>query len=327
MNSPISPDRPVAVRRALSATRLIAVLGGLTWTLFAVPAANAGDLPDPVAFRVQMEMGRLDKARAWLAAGLDPNFLGDRIGSGLMIGAWEGNIALMALFHAHGADIDRSNALGETALMHAAWRGHAAAVDWLLARGARPDLGDMRWSALHYTAFAGQQAIAERLLAAGARLDARTPNGSTALMMAIYEGREEVARWLVERGANVHLRNDRGEGALEWARKFNHPQLVSLLASVAPPPVVRVEPPPPPPALAPRSEPAPKDIADLLALREALVARGLNVDEVDRRLAAARARHARAALGREELPPRTQVLEITARRSAPTKQQQRLRER
>lgn len=302
--------------------RLIAVLMGLTFAL----AVQANELPDPIAFRVQLELGRIEKARQWLAAGLDANFMGDRIGSGLMIGAWEGNLALMELFVAHGADVNRANALGETALMHAAWRGHEEAVTWLLARGARPDQGDLRWGALHYAAFAGQRAIAERLLAAGARLDARTPNGSTALMMAIYEGRDDLAQWLVEQGAGVALRNDRGEGAIEWARKFNRPQLASLLVSKlaegpAPPPVVAPAAPPP---VAARSEPAPKEITELLAIREALAVRGMKLDEIDQRLAAARARYARAALGRDALPPRLQALEISAKRSAPGEQKARL---
>ena len=62
-------------------------------------------LPDPVRFAVRMEAGDVDQARVWLDAGLDPDFLGSRIGSGLMIGAWEGNIELMRLFLSRGADI------------------------------------------------------------------------------------------------------------------------------------------------------------------------------------------------------------------------------
>jgi hypothetical protein len=38
------------------------------------------------------------------------------IGSGLMIGAWEGNMPMMDLFHSRGADINKANHLGEQAL-------------------------------------------------------------------------------------------------------------------------------------------------------------------------------------------------------------------
>ena len=64
-------------------------------------AVNAGEavvFPSPTAFSVSMELGDMREAAAWLDAGLPPDFMGSRIGSGLMIGAWEGNIDLMRLF-------------------------------------------------------------------------------------------------------------------------------------------------------------------------------------------------------------------------------------
>ena len=64
-----------------------------------------------------------------------PTTLGNRIGSGLMIGAWEGKLDLMRLFISRGADIDQLNANGESALALAAWRGQLEAVKWLLERG------------------------------------------------------------------------------------------------------------------------------------------------------------------------------------------------
>jgi ankyrin repeat protein len=84
-----------------------------------------------------MELGDVRQAEQWLDAGLPPDYLGNRIGSGLMIGAWEGKLDLMRLFISRGADIDLLNANGESALALAAWRGQLEAVKWLLERGAR----------------------------------------------------------------------------------------------------------------------------------------------------------------------------------------------
>ena len=53
-----------------------------------VNAADAPIFPTPTAFTVSMELGDIGQATAWLDAGLPPDFLGSRIGSGLMIGAW-----------------------------------------------------------------------------------------------------------------------------------------------------------------------------------------------------------------------------------------------
>ena len=97
-------------------------------------------LPDPVAFSTQMELGDLGQAEAWLDAGLPADFLGSRIGSGLMIGAWEGNIALMRLFIARGADINQLNANGESR-----WPWRPGAARWRRPAGwSSAEPGSMR---------------------------------------------------------------------------------------------------------------------------------------------------------------------------------------
>ena len=126
----------------------------------AQPWRSSG-LPDPVEFGSRIEMGDLARAREWLERGLDPNFTADRIGTGLMIAAWEGNLALMELFVAKGADVNRANAVGEEALMHAAWRGNLDAVKWLLERGAKINRDPKQWTALHYAAFSGHEEESE----------------------------------------------------------------------------------------------------------------------------------------------------------------------
>lgn len=298
------------------------VVAALLASLVLLPAAFAAGLPDPVLFRTRMEVGDIEQARAWLDAGLDPNTQGDRIGSGLMVAAWEGNLDLMELFVRRGADIDRSNRRGETALMHAAWKGQIEAVRWLLANGARVEREPMQWTALHYAVFAGQEEIAALLLERGADLNARSPNGSSVLMIAVYEGREDMARRLLARGADVGVRNENGDGALEWAMKFNQPKIARLVAAT--PEAFRVAASKPKADWAPqqKSEPLPKDIEDLLNVRSILAARRLSLDKIDRDIAALRAKHARAALKRDAPPPA--LLEISASRKAPEKQHARI---
>ena len=87
----------------LLATTLPAALANPLTNLFAPAPALATSLPDRVTFSVAIERGDVAQARAWLDAGLSPDFTGSLIGSGLMIGAWEGNIPMMALFLSHGA--------------------------------------------------------------------------------------------------------------------------------------------------------------------------------------------------------------------------------
>jgi hypothetical protein len=299
------------------------------------PADAAFTPPDPATYGNHLESGDIGQLRKWLDAGLDPEYTADRIGTGLMIAAWRGDIPMMALLVAHGADVNRANALGEQPLMHAAWRGHADAVKWLLARGARVNSDPMHWSALHYAVFAGHAGVAKLLLENGADINARSTNGSSVLMMAVYEGHENLVRQLLAQGADPGLKNDRGDGALEWAFKFKRLAIARLVAT-------------PQEFVAAANQPSAKwgeavrslsagsplpsepepgrvitaQIDDLLRMRNVLAARGLTAatTKLDRRIAALRAQRARE----DRNTPPIAVLEISASRASPGEQSTRL---
>ena len=295
-------------------------------TALALMQAARAQLPDPVHVGVRMEYGDLEQAREWLDAGLDPNFLADHIGTGMMIAAWEGNIPLMELFAARGADINKTNPAGEQALLHAAWRGKLDAVKWLLEHGAQFNREPLQWTALHYAVFAGHEAVARYLIERGADINARSTNGSSVLMMAVYEGREELARKLVELGAERSVRNDHGEGALEWAMKYKRLAIARLVsepqqfvAAASLPKEHWGEPVRSSPLVEEQKAVGFTEIEQLLSIRSILLARGLedSVEKLDRRIAALRAKPA------IETTPAA-VLEISASRKAPREQKARL---
>ncbi len=292
--------------------------------------------PDPVSYGNRVELGDISQVRAWLAAGLDPDYLADRIGTGLMIAAWYDNLPMMELLVARGANVNKANALGEQALMHAAWRGNTDAVKWLLAKGARINGEPKRWSALHYAVFGGHEKVAALLLENGADINARSTNGSSVLMMAVYEGHETLVRQLLARGADRSLKNDRDEGALEWA--FKHKRLAIARLVSAPREFVAAANQPrarwgeavrsQPSAAAPTAaSPEPPDpltiqIDSLMRMRDVLAARGLTEEpaKLDRRIAALRAQRARADKGKSPAV----ALEISASRAAPEDQRMRM---
>jgi len=189
------------------------------------------ELPDSARFSVVLELGDLKQATAWLDAGLDPNFEGHLIGTGLMIGAWEGNVPLMELFYLRGADLQRANRFGETALMLAAWKNRKEAVRWLLAHGAQANREQREWTALHYATFAGHAELVETLLAAGADVNARSTNGSTVVMMAAREGHAALAGRLLEAGANPALKNDYDDDAVAWAMRQGNYDIAKTFTS------------------------------------------------------------------------------------------------
>ena len=269
-------DAPVNPARSLLAGLL------LSFALLALPAAAT--LPDPVRFGVTLELGNVSQAKAWLDEGLPVDFLADRIGSGLMIGAWEGNIPLMELFLSRGARVDQENGRGEQALQFAAWQGHLEAVRWLLEHGAPVNRQGNAWSALHYAAFAGHNDILQLLLQRGADVNARAPNESTVLMMAVREGRQDTVQQLLAAGADTRLVNDRGDSALVWAMRNKHLAIAKLVAET---PVrfaeaVKV----PTETFGPptRSEPAPQEVSEVLRQIRIARADGKNVDALEQAL-------------------------------------------
>lgn len=272
-------------------------------------------LPDAVRFGAMIEVGDLASARAWLDEGLPANFVADRVGTGLMIGAWEGNVAMMELFHSRGADINFVNAQGEQALMLAAWKGQIETVRWLLARGAQINRSARQWTALHYAVFAGHEEIARLLMQSGADVNARSTNGSSVLMMAAREGRVPLARLLISQGADATVRNDAGDSALLWSLRQGHLEIARALADseqiAAQSRAVAALPPPQ------RSQPAPKKIESLLEDIRAARAAGKPIDEVLRAYTAALAEIDKKSAAKKKT---ARGMVITAKRNAPEQQ-------
>jgi hypothetical protein len=265
-----------------------------------------------------MELGDVGQAVRWLDAGMSPDFMGSRIGTGLMIAAWEGKLDLMRLFVARGADINKLNANGESALALAAWRGNLEAVKWLLENGARINAPRRKWSALHYAVFAGHAEVADFLIAQGADINAQSTNGSTVLMMAVYEGRPELARKLIEKGADRTPKNDWGDGALTWAMRNGRLEIARMVSNpeefniaVSEPKEKWGEP--------VRSMRTSKELEELLGMREKLVERSMSTSVIDKRIATERMRIVRAEMDQAS-PPRAATMEITASRKKPQEQ-------
>jgi hypothetical protein len=320
-------------RPAERAKNWLAAFGFVVLLVTAVGHARAADLPDPIRFGAAIELGDTRAARAWLDAGLHPDFLADRIGTGLMIAAWEGNIPMMELFVARGANINAVNAAGEQALLHAAWRGRTDAVRWLLDRGAQLNRPGLNWSALHYAVFAGHVETAKALVARGADINATSTNGSSPLMMAAREGQDGIAQMLVSLGADTRVKNDWGEDALVWAMRYGHVKIARMVttpeqfAEAARRPADAWGEPQ-------RSKPVPDRIAVLIEeMRRAEYRGRLTPDLQGAYLAAVRElrelrRQEAEAAAASGAPPVVGVptaLEITARRDAPGQEKAELR--
>jgi ankyrin repeat protein len=129
-----------------------------------------------------------------LDAGADSTIVDTSGKSAIVYATGRGYLEIVRRLLEHSDKIDANTRYGNdlTALMWAAGHGNdvpaldgLAVVEYLLAKGANPDLTDNRGrSAIHIAAERGHTAIVERLLQQGAVADAEDRNGITPLSLA-----------------------------------------------------------------------------------------------------------------------------------------------
>lgn len=154
---------------------------------------------------------------------------------GLVLALREDAMRVVGVFLEHpGTNLETTAANGNTALMMAAFRRNRAAVERLLAKGARID--QPGWTALHYAAASGDDDIVRLLLARGARIDAVSPLRSgayTPLMMAAREGQDGTALLLIAQGANAGLKNSEGLSAEQLAERAGKTRVAQAIRQAA----------------------------------------------------------------------------------------------
>lgn len=299
------------------------LLRSVVWFLWLTAASAWAAAPDPVEFGFAIERGDLRKVTQWLDEGLDPEYQAAQVGTGLMVAAWHGNIEMMALFVARGANPRRANRNGEQPVQLAAWNGHEAAVKWLLERGGVLNREGNNWGALHYAVFNGHSKLANELIASGADVNARSPNGSTPLMLAAREGREDLIKVLFESGADPKAQNDWGDNALTLAMRYDHYRIGKMI-STPEEFAIAVKAPKESFGVAARSAAAPSEIEEILRQMRVAEAEGRSTEALRKQLLAAveaikrssvpTPRNARRPM---PLPYQPKSIVITARRGQP----------
>jgi len=160
--------------------------------------------------------------------GFDANSRDPKGQTGLILALRGGAFdAADALLKAPNLDVNALNDAGESALMMAALKGQADWSQKLIERGA--SIAKAGWSPIHYAATGPDTAVVKLLLDKGAPIDARSPNGSTPLMMAAQYGAETSVELLLQRGADPRVRNERGLTAADFARLAKREALATRL--------------------------------------------------------------------------------------------------
>jgi ankyrin repeat protein len=125
-------------------------------------------------------------------------------GTPLMYAAHAGNLEVIKLLLANGADVNARNSVNGSALMLAAQMGDTRAVKLLLEKGASAIVrNDFGYTALMYAASSesNDPELIRALLAKGAEINGKAKDSETALKLAGRKGRTDIVRLLEKAGA------------------------------------------------------------------------------------------------------------------------------
>jgi ankyrin repeat protein len=126
--------------------------------------------------------------------------------------------------------INLTDAKEFTPLIIAVYNNHPAVAQFLLQKGADPDIQDSAGNtALMGVSFKGYADIALQLLAAGADVNVRNSNGAPALTFAATFGHLRIAELLLQKGADISLADARGKTPFDHARIQENEEMMDLI--------------------------------------------------------------------------------------------------
>jgi ankyrin repeat protein len=162
------------------------------------------DVHRPVLWGAVFVVKSLPLAGALLDAGADPND-----GVTLTIAAGLGNLSVLDLLLAHGADVNTPWATDGSAPLYAIlqWSHETGGAHWLLQHGANPDpvFAANGETPLHAAAANFDVALASALVERGADCSRPRGDGRTPYAVAELHGNRAVADWLLAHGASGEL--------------------------------------------------------------------------------------------------------------------------
>lgn len=175
--------------------------------------------------------GDSDRVRAFIEQGADVNRPNGNGGTAIMYAALSGEVEPVAVLLEHHAHVDAVAKNGWTALMIAAVKGYVDVARLLLEHGAEPNRVDVyAWTPLMRAVYEHRLRIV-RLLLDDYRTDVNRAgeNGVTALHLAVADGDPDAVKLLLSRGADPGIEDHSGRTALDFAKQRNDPGLLRLM--------------------------------------------------------------------------------------------------
>lgn len=191
--------------------------------------------PEPIHEAVAL--GDLEEVKRLIAQGtsVDASLNGR---TALQAAASDGQVGVVELLLADGADVNARDTSGATPLHEAAAEGHTAIAEMLIANGADVSAKDedgntplhKAASSLHKVTSYSHRAIVELLIANGADVNAKNTLGWTSLHWAARFGGETVViELLLANGADINAKDVSDRTPLHYALSWNHKEVAKLL--------------------------------------------------------------------------------------------------
>lgn len=176
---------------------------------------------------------KLEIARLLIKAGAKVNLQNAWGGTSLQWAADEGNVEMVKLLLASGADPNLADQQGLMPLIAAAHYeepNYLQILKMLLSSGAKLEGADASGKTpLMASTNNYGTATAEFLIKAGANVNAADKEGVTALMKACQMGRADVARLLIRSGARLDAKTKDGRSALKVAQDAGYKPTIQVL--------------------------------------------------------------------------------------------------
>lgn len=172
-----------------------------------------------------------------LKSGTNPNALNQKGITPLYSASEKGHLQIVKmLVDQYGANVNfqipvsSSCCHGWTALMIAAAEGHKDVVQYLLSKGANPNLRNQYGrTALMFPVNYGYLEIAKLLIDKGADPNAVDENGRGMVIVATEKNHPGVLKLLLTAGAKADVKNSEGKTALQIAETRGHSEIVQIL--------------------------------------------------------------------------------------------------
>ncbi|CAG9763871.1 unnamed protein product [Ceutorhynchus assimilis] len=157
------------------------------------------------------------------------NIYGD---TALHLAAEKGNSTIVHLLLESGFNVNVTDNLSKYTPLHNASLYHddAHLVEILLKFGAEMERrNNIGKTALHMASFKGHSAVVNSLLKNGANINARDNNGNTPSHLATFGNKPEVVLILLQNGALLNIKNKQQQNTVDLARSSNLPDITQIL--------------------------------------------------------------------------------------------------